>query len=101
MRSLFVACIGLSFIACASGGPQGTSGGALKNTSKPTLASNAGGPNAQGKYVCEFEEDTGTHLRNKVCRYVDSETEARMHIQDEMRHLQMSGTNGANMLGGK
>ncbi|HEY2031123.1 MAG TPA: hypothetical protein VGH20_18130 [Myxococcales bacterium] len=98
MRSLFAVCLGLSFVGCATGGSQSTS---LKNKSgTPTLASNAGGPNAKGKYVCEFEEDTGSHLRNKVCRYVDSDTEARMHIQDEVRNLDRAGANTANMLGG-
>ncbi|HEY2031124.1 MAG TPA: hypothetical protein VGH20_18135 [Myxococcales bacterium] len=91
MRSLFAVCLGLSFAGCATASSQGTS---LKNKSgTPTLSSNAGGPNAKGKYVCEFEEDTGSHLRNKVCRYVDSDTEARMHIQDEVRNLDRSGTN--------
>lgn len=94
MRSLFAVCLGLSFAGCATAGSQGSQGGALKNKSgTPSLQSNAGGPDAKGKYVCEYEEDTGTHLRNKVCRYVDSDTEARMHIQDEVRNLGRSGTN--------
>ena len=82
MRSLFAVCLGLSFVGCAGGGPQG---GTLKNkSSAPTLSSNAGGPDAKGKYVCEFEEDTGSHLRNKVCRYVDGDAAARGTIQNEI-----------------
>lgn len=89
MRSLLAACLGLSLVACATPGPQG---GALKNkSSTPTLSSNAGGPNAKGKYVCEYEEDTGSHLRNKVCRYVDEESDERGRTQDEFRNWQRNG----------
>jgi len=86
MRSLFALCLGLSFVGCAATGPQSTT---LKNkSSTPTLASNAGGPDAKGKYVCEYEEDTGSHLRNKVCRYVDGDAAARAQIQNEIINFQ-------------
>ena len=97
MRSLLAACLGLSFVACATSGSQG---GALKNKSNtPTLSSNAGGPNAKGKYVCEFEEDTGSHLRSKVCRYVDEESEQRARTQDDVRNWQR-GQGAAGAPGG-
>ena len=74
MRSILLASVALSLVACAGTTASGTSSGKqLNDTRKPTLQSNAGGPNARGKYVCEYEEDTGTHLRNKVCRYIDDE----------------------------
>jgi hypothetical protein len=81
MRILFGATIALSMMACANARPVSDSSG----KSKPTLASNAGGPNAKGKYVCEYEEDTGSHLRQKVCRYVDSNNDARGQTQDQFR----------------
>ena len=94
MRSLFAVCLGLSFAGCATTGSSGSQGGALKNKSNtPTLSSNAGGPNAKGKYVCEYEEDTGTHLRNKVCRYVDSDDDTRGQTQDAIREWQRSMMN--------
>jgi hypothetical protein len=81
MRIFFGAAIALSMMACANARPVSDS--SVK--SKPTLASNAGGPNAKGKYTCEYEEDTGSHLRQKVCRYVDSDNDARLQTQDMFR----------------
>jgi hypothetical protein len=81
MRNLLAATLALSLLACANAKPVANSSA----KSKPTLASNAGGPNAKGKYTCEYEEDTGSHLRQKVCRYVDSENDARGQTQDQFR----------------
>jgi hypothetical protein len=74
--------LAFSLIACANARP-------VSDKPKPTLASNAGGPNAKGKYTCEYEEDTGSHLRQKVCRYIDSDNDARGQTQDAVREWQM------------
>ncbi|HEX4384626.1 MAG TPA: hypothetical protein VH083_16805 [Myxococcales bacterium] len=64
---------------------------------KPTLASNAGGPTAKGKYTCTFEEDVGSHFRQKVCRYVDDQTDARAQQQDDIREMGMHGTRNPSL----
>jgi hypothetical protein len=86
MRFTLAATLALSLIACA--GPNATSASSTAGKSQPTLASNAGGPKAKGKYTCEYEEDTGSHLRNKVCRYIDSDSDARGRLQDDIREFQ-------------
>jgi hypothetical protein len=53
----------------------------------PTLASNAGGPDAKGKYVCAYEEKLGSHVPVKVCRYQDENSydDTRDRLQDSLR----------------
>jgi hypothetical protein len=87
MRSFLGAAIALSLMACANARPVNDSSG----RSKPTLASNAGGPDAKGKYICDYEEDTGSHLRQKVCRYRDSDNDHRLQTQDQFREWQRDG----------
>jgi hypothetical protein len=84
MRFLNVTTAALCLFACA------TPRKANKDKAKPTLASNAGGPNAKGKYVCTYDEDTGSHLRNKVCRYIDDTAgslRAREDTQENWRRF--------------
>jgi hypothetical protein len=87
MRFSLVAVLTLSMMACAS-----THTASKDSSGKPTpsLASNAGGPAAKGKYICDYEEDTGSHRRTKICRYVD-DTEgsqnAREKTQDQWRYF--------------
>jgi|SRR5476649_308479 hypothetical protein len=80
MRFPLAAVLVFSLIACAS-----TRAANNAEKSKPTLASNAGGPAAKGKYTCDYEEDTGSHLRQKVCRYIDSDTDTIHQTQDDWR----------------
>jgi hypothetical protein len=87
MRNFLRAAVALSLMACANARPVNDSWG----RSKPTLASNAGGPNATGRYTCDYEEDTGSHLRQKVCRYIDSDHDARGQTQDMFREWQRDG----------
>jgi hypothetical protein len=85
MRFPMAVTLAFSLIACAS-----TSSSKANNTAKAkdgTLSSNAGGPNAKGKYTCSYEEDTGSHMRQKICRYVDESTEARDRAQQDMRDM--------------
>jgi hypothetical protein len=92
MRFPLVATLALSLIACASSNTTV----AKKKTADPkeTLASNAGGPAAKGKYVCTYDEDTGSHMRQKTCRYVDEDTNNanRRQQQDDMREMGMHNT---------
>ncbi len=84
MRLPIIAAAAFSVFACASTRATST------DKSKPTLASNAGGPAAKGKYTCTFEEDTGSHMRNKVCRYIDDtdgSIRARNETQDHWRRF--------------
>jgi hypothetical protein len=85
MRIFLGAALALSMMACANARPDSS------GRSTPTLASNAGGPNATGKYTCEYQEDTGSHLRQKVCRYVDSDSDMRGKTQDMFREWQRDG----------
>jgi hypothetical protein len=89
MRFPLIATVIVSFIACASSKPKATPLADARNH-QPTLQSNANGPNARGKYVCDFEEDTGSHLRQKVCRYIDNDNDARGQTQDWIRAQEMS-----------
>jgi hypothetical protein len=85
MRFSMAVTLAVSLFACAS-----TSSSKATSTDKaktPTLSSNAGGPAAKGKYTCSYEEDTGSHMRQKICRYVDESTEARDRVQQDMRDL--------------
>lgn len=88
MRLSILAVAAFTLIACAS-----TQSASTKDKSaKPTLASNAGGPAAKGKYVCSYDEDTGSHMRNKVCRYIDDTAgsqRARQETQDNFRRWEM------------
>jgi hypothetical protein len=89
MRFPVVATLALSLIACASSRPAQTSSTAT-DKDKPPLASNAGGPAAKGKYICDYEEDTGSHRRTKICRYVDDtdgSRNARAQTQDNWREF--------------
>jgi len=90
MRFPLAATLALSLIACASSRPMqdATATTDSSGKSKPNLASNAGGPNAKGKYTCDYEEDTGSHLRQKICRYVDSDNDARGRVQDDIREFE-------------
>ena len=86
MRFSLTAALAFSLIACAASRPKQdatATASASGKAAKPTLASNAGGPNAQGKYICEYEEDTGSHMRQKVCRYQDN-GESRQGLQNEL-----------------
>jgi hypothetical protein len=93
MRFSLVAVLALSLMACAS---THTAGNDSSGKAKPTLASNAGGPAAKGKYICDYEEDTGSHRRSKICRYVD-DTEgsqnAREKTQDQWRYFNQGPKN--------
>ncbi|HEX4384627.1 MAG TPA: hypothetical protein VH083_16810 [Myxococcales bacterium] len=92
MRFPLVATLALSLIACAS---SNTSAAKKKSADpKETLASNAGGPAAKGKYVCTYDEDTGSHMRTKTCRYVDEDNASgnRHQAQDDMREMGMHNT---------
>jgi hypothetical protein len=102
MRLRLVAPIALALFACASARPTADTTNVAdgRNAARPTLASNAGGPNARGKYTCDYEEDTGSHLRQKVCRYVDSENDARGQVQDAVREWQAHPIAGAPGSGG-
>jgi hypothetical protein len=84
MRLVSSALLGLALAGCAS-----NRAAPAADKSKPTLASNAGGPAAKGKYTCTYEEDVGSHLRQKVCRYVDDRTDARGQQQDDIREMGM------------
>jgi hypothetical protein len=90
MRFSLVATLALSLMACAS---SNTSAAKKKADPKETLASNAGGPAAKGKYVCTYDEDTGSHLRQKTCRYVDDDAanNTRNRAQDDIREMGMHG----------
>jgi hypothetical protein len=84
MRFSIAATLAFSLIACAS--TQTASNRAVKPG--PMLASNAGGPEAKGKYTCDYEAETGSHRRQKICRYVDSDTDTIHATQDGMREFQ-------------
>ena len=86
MRFALAAVSVVSMIACAAPSAETKDGG---GKSKPTLASNAGGPTAKGKYICSYEEDVGSHLRQKVCRYLDDQGDARGRQQDDLREMGM------------
>ena len=86
MRVPLAAAAVLSFVACASPTAASKDG---SGKSKQQLASNAGGPNAKGKYTCTFEEDVGSHFRQKVCRYIDDQNDARGRQQDDIREMGM------------
>jgi hypothetical protein len=83
MRFALAAMSVLSIVACAAPAPSAKGAGAKKTE----LASNAGGPNAKGKYVCTYEEDVGSHMRQKICRYIDDQGDARGRQQDDMREM--------------
>ena len=84
MRLVSSAVLGLALAGCAS-----HRAAPAADKSKPTLASNAGGPPARGKYTCTYEEDVGSHFRQKVCRYVDDQSDARRQQQDDIREMGM------------
>jgi hypothetical protein len=91
MRFKMVVMLGVPLIACASSRARPAQTTAVASSeSKPTLKSNAGGPAAKGKYICDYEEDTGSHMRQKVCRYVE-DTEgsqnSRNQTQDNWREF--------------
>jgi hypothetical protein len=89
MRFPLVATLALSLFACTSSRPAQKSAAASADV-KPTLNSNAGGPAAKGKYICDYEEDTGSHRRTKICRYVDDtdgSQNARSQTQDNWREF--------------
>jgi hypothetical protein len=89
MRFPLAATLALSLIACAS---SNSTVAKKKADPKESLASNAGGPNAKGKYVCTYDEDTGSHMRQKICRYVDEDTSNnRSRAQDDIREMGMHG----------
>ena len=89
MRFPMAVTLALSLVACASS----RSSQANKDSgTKETLQSNAGGPNAKGKYTCTYEEDTGSHHRTKICRYVEDTAEARERTQQDIRDLSQHQT---------
>jgi hypothetical protein len=86
MRFPMAVTLAFSLLACAS-----TTSSKTDKAKDPTLASNAGGPNAKGKYTCTYEEDTGSHMRQKICRYVEDSSVARDRTQQDMRDLSQQG----------
>jgi hypothetical protein len=80
-----ISVLAIVLFACASAKPNPVA--TAPAPPKPTLASNAGGPDAKGKYVCEYEEPVGTHVPKKVCRYVDEgDTDpTRDELQNSLR----------------
>jgi hypothetical protein len=82
MRFSLVAVLALSLMACAG---THTASNDSSGKAKPTLASNADGPAAKGKYFCDYEENTGSHRRQKICRYIDSDTDTIHQTQDDWR----------------
>jgi hypothetical protein len=86
MRLTLVFAAALAF-ACASNKPKIARSDANTPGAGPSLASNAGGPNAKGKYVCSYEEPIGSHVPVKVCRYQDADdnNEERNRVQDSLR----------------
>jgi hypothetical protein len=83
-------------IACTSTTAASSTSQKSAQQKTPPLASNAGGPNAKGKFVCEYEDSVGTHFSQKVCRYRDEDEEqrARQSTQDAF-----NGAHGVNIRG--
>jgi len=46
-----------------------------------------GGTGPQGKFVCDFETPLGSHVSQKVCRYVDDTDESTTHRQQTQEAL--------------
>jgi hypothetical protein len=97
MRSALAAVAVLSLIACAGAKPAGTDG---PGKAKQPLASNASGPAPKGKYICTFEEDVGSHFRQKICRYIDDSNDARGRQQDDIREMGMHDVRNPSLGGG-